>query len=249
MSADRKSPRIIPVLDVMDGAVVRAVGGRRDEYRPVVSKLIDSTEPVEVAKALLGATGADALYVADLDAITGADRSGRAVTSLAEQCGCRLFADVGIRTKADFARVPRAKNVVPILGSETLVGTDAALQAGGYYLDEWAFSLDLFNGRLLGDWSAWTDFDVRSDVDVWEMAATAVWNCGAGTLIVIDLANVGTGAGPGTEYWCRKIRATLPEVNLIAGGGVRTWEDIDRLGEAGADSVLVASALHDGVLT
>ena len=248
MPAERQSPRIVPVLDVMSGAVVRAIAGRRDEYRPVVSQLTDSTEPVEVAKALLAATGADALYVADLDAITGADRSGRAVSLLAERCGCRLFADLGIRTKADFARVPRLKNVVPVLGCETLAGPDAALKAGFDFLSDWAFSLDLFRGRLLGDWSAWEQFGVRSDENVWEMAATAVWNCGAGALILIDLANVGTGAGPGTEYWCRKIKATLPEVELIAGGGVRTWEDVERLGEAGANGVLVASALHDGTL-
>ena len=56
MSAERTSPRLIPVLDLMNGKVVRAVGGRRDEYRPVVSTLTPSTEPVEVAMALLAAT-------------------------------------------------------------------------------------------------------------------------------------------------------------------------------------------------
>lgn len=248
MSGERKAPRLIPVLDVMDGRVVRAVAGRRAEYRPIVSKLTDYTEPVEVAKALLAATGAEELYLADLDSITGAHRSDRWVSALAKRFECRLFADIGIRTKADLALLPRRKNVVPVLGSETLIGSEAALQASGDYLDEWAFSLDLFNGRLLGDWSAWEQFDVRSDESVWEMAATAVWNCGAGTLIVIDLANVGTGTGTGTEYWCRKIKATLPDTELIAGGGVRTWEDVERLGELGVDGVLVASALHDGAL-
>jgi len=80
------------------------------------------------------------------------------------------------------------------------------------------------------------------------MAATAVLAMGANTLIVIDLAEVGTRAGPGTGYWCRKIRSTMPQVELIAGGGVRGWDDVDYLGELGADAVLVASALHDGIL-
>ena len=31
--------RIIPVLDLMNGVAVRAVGGRRSEYRPLVSRL------------------------------------------------------------------------------------------------------------------------------------------------------------------------------------------------------------------
>ena len=40
--------RIIPVLDVLGGCVVRGVGGRRDEYRPIVSKLCNSREPPAV---------------------------------------------------------------------------------------------------------------------------------------------------------------------------------------------------------
>lgn len=238
-------PRIIPVLDVMNGQVVRAVAGRRTEYRPVVSKLTTSTEPVEVAKALIEATGASELYVADLDAITGTDRSGRNVAILAEQVSVRLFADLGIRTPDDFACVPKSKNVVPVLGSETLADLDGVLAAGFEFHSNWAFSLDLVRGRLLGNWSAWRDFGVRSDTDVWEMAAAAAMQMGAGTLILIDLAEVGTMSGPGTEYWCRKIKATIPEVQVVAGGGVRNWDDVERLG---ADAVLVASALHDGTL-
>ncbi|HEY1191505.1 MAG TPA: HisA/HisF-related TIM barrel protein, partial [Gemmata sp.] len=63
------------------------------------------------------------------------------------------------------------------------------------------------------------------------------------------LARVGTGTGSGTEPLLRAIRAEFPELDLIAGGGVRTWDDVDRLGEAGATGVLVASALHDGTLS
>jgi phosphoribosylformimino-5-aminoimidazole carboxamide ribotide isomerase len=72
---------------------------------------------------------------------------------------------------------------------------------------------------------------------------------GVGTLIVIDLARVGTGRGCGTENLLRAIRKGFPEVELIAGGGVRSWADVDRLGDAGADAVLIASALHDGRIT
>jgi len=244
-----RTPRLIPVLDVMGGLVVRAVAGRREDYRPVRSTLTQSTEPLAVARALLEATGAGDLYVADLGAITGTDRSGGVVRMLAERCECRLYADLGIRTVADFRSIPRLKNVVPVLGCETLAGPDVGLAAGFDFLSDWAFSTDLYRGRLLGDWSAWGDFGVRSDGDVWEMAAVAVMNMAAGSLIVLDLADVGTMSGPGTEYWCRKIKATLPEVEIISGGGVRSWDDIDRLGEAGADAVLVASALHDGTIT
>jgi hypothetical protein len=43
--------RILPVLDLMNGVVVRGVGGRRSEYRPVASRLAVSADPADVAAA------------------------------------------------------------------------------------------------------------------------------------------------------------------------------------------------------
>jgi phosphoribosylformimino-5-aminoimidazole carboxamide ribotide isomerase len=107
------------------------------------------------------------------------------------------------------------------------------------------FSLDLKDGRLLGDWRGW---GLKNDRDVMALTRRVV-GMGVRTLIVLDLARVGTGTGTGTEPLLRAIRGEFPHVDLIAGGGVRTWDDIDHLGEAGATGVLVASALHDGTLS
>src|SRR5205085_7017870 len=99
--------------------------------------------------------------------------------------------------------------------------------------------------RLLGNWSAW---GAEHEWAAFSVARTAVRE-GAKALIVLDLARVGTGTGTGTEVLLRAIRDEFPDVDLIAGGGARSWEDVERLGEAGATGVLVASALHDGTLT
>ena len=68
------------------------------------------------------------------------------------------------------------------------------------------------------------------------------------SLIIIDIARVGTGQGSGTVDTIREIRRLARRVELIAGGGVRNRDDLHRLEDAGADAVLVASALHDGSL-
>jgi phosphoribosylformimino-5-aminoimidazole carboxamide ribotide isomerase len=243
MPLERTQPRIIPVLDVMNGQVVRAIGGRRDEYRPIVSKLTTSTDPVEVAKALLEASGAGELYVADLDAITGANRSGCVVARLAN-LRCYLYIDVGLRTTDDYHLIPDSMNVFPVFGSETFVELDAQL-TGFDNTHHRVFSLDLRAGELMGDWAKWGARDSR---DVLSVVRTATAK-GYSELIVLDLACVGTGSGTGTEPLLRAIRDEFPDVDLIAGGGVRNWDDIERLGAAGATGVLVASALHDGTIT
>jgi phosphoribosylformimino-5-aminoimidazole carboxamide ribotide isomerase len=68
---------------------------------------------------------------------------------------------------------------------------------------------------------------------------------GATRFIVLELARVGTGLGPGTLELIRGLRRQFADVELIAGGGIRGRTDIDQLKDAGVDAVLVASALHD----
>jgi phosphoribosylformimino-5-aminoimidazole carboxamide ribotide isomerase len=247
MSLERTSPRLIPVLDVMNGQVVHAVGGQRDEYRPIVSKLTDSTEPVEVAKALLAATGANELYVADLDAIRQRDGISRAVVWLLHEVGVPIWVDSGLsgsESSTDLRISRWTQHVLPLEtagGQGGLQGFVAMAQA----MNPMAFSIDLKAGELLGRW--WREWGARTRQDAIGVARTAV-RYGLRTLIVLDLARVGTGQGSGTESLLGAIRAELPEIELIAGGGVRNWDDIDRLGAAGADAVLVASALHDRTL-
>ena len=63
--------QILPVLDIMRGQVVRGVGGRRHEYRPIVSRLTASASPLDVAGAIRAHFGRDEFYLADLDPIAG----------------------------------------------------------------------------------------------------------------------------------------------------------------------------------
>jgi uncharacterized protein related to proFAR isomerase len=73
-------------------------------------------------------------------------------------------------------------------------------------------------------------------------------DAGAGAVIVIDLARVGTGTGLDLALIDR-VREATPGLTLVAGGGVRGPEDLARLADSGCDGALVATALHDGRLS
>ena len=234
--------RVIPVIDTLRGQVVRGVAGRRHEYRPVVSRLIGSAEPLAVARAFRDHFGLTELYLADLDAIAGAPAALTTYAALRTEGFC-LWVDAGIRRPEDARPLAGAAVAGMVAGLETLHGPDVLRALCDQYGSERIiFSLDLKGGMPLGEVAAWQAADAGL------IAAQAV-GCGVRRLIVLDLARVGVGAGLGTEALCERLALAYPQVEIIAGGGVRDAADLRRLKGCGVRGVLVASALHDGRLS
>jgi phosphoribosylformimino-5-aminoimidazole carboxamide ribotide isomerase len=233
--------RIIPVLDLLNGVVVRGVAGRRSEYRPLVSRFTSSCRPLDVAVALRDHFGFTELYLADLNAIQGASPAWDVLTSLQTQ-GFRFWVDAGV-VKQEDAVALKLFGVHPVvIGLETVAGPKALgviVQALG---EQMVFSLDLRGGVPLGTGSHWKSQDAE------DIAAEAV-ALGVRRLLILDLLRVGVGEGTGTEALCKRLAAAFPHVEISAGGGVCGVEDLRRLRDSGVQNVLVASALHDGRLT
>ncbi len=232
---------ILPVIDLMNGQVVRGIAGRRAEYKPMVSKLTTSTDPVGVAQAFREHFGFDEIYVADLDAIAGKAATLDVFDAL-QRDGFRLWVDAGLRHADDAAQLIDRGVTSVIAGLETSAGP-AALAAmlervGPQRL---VFSLDLKAGQPLVVPGAWPDSDP------WSIAQQVV-GIGVQRLLVLDLAQVGVNAGVSTEKLCRRLRREFPKLGIAAGGGVRGVQDVEAMRNAGADWLLVASALHDGRL-
>ena len=239
--------RIIPVIDIKDGLVVRGIAGRRDEYRPVRSVLCDDASVGSVAGAFVEKLGLGEVYVADLNAIAGAEPAWSLYEQIAA-AGLDLWVDAGLRDAASARRLAEFSSggraiAGVIAGLETLSDTAALasmLEAVGP--ERLVFSLDLKAGQPLADLPCWQGRSAE------QIAATAI-EAGIQRMIVLDLHRVGTDSGVGTEPLCRQLRTQHPDLELIAGGGVRGLDDLRRLAEAGCDAALVASALHDGRLT
>ncbi|HEX4589908.1 MAG TPA: HisA/HisF-related TIM barrel protein [Gemmataceae bacterium] len=230
--------RFLPVLDVQGGIVVRALAGRRSEYRPLVSRLIDSTDPMAVAEAIRHKFDWSDLYVADLDAITAYGFAGN--TGLYDRFGAagfRLWLDAGIRETDDADHISTHADKV-VVGLETLrdlaAWREIVVRLGS---ERTVFSLDLRDGRPL-----------NGPADPLVIAEQVI-AAGGRHLIVLDLARVGTGQGVGTERLCQELIRRHPGIDVHAGGGICGWEDVRRLEEIGVAGVLLASVLHDGSFT
>ena len=233
--------QVLPVLDVLRQQVVRGQAGDRANYRKIVSRLTTSGEPLTVARAMREAFGLNHFYLADLDGILyeqpNLDLYRRLISD-----GFQLLVDAGIRHSADALAIRRsAEGIGVIVGLETC-RSPQELEKIVSNSSNVTFSLDLVRGiprRFVNshDWSERPDEIVRQVVQ-----------SNVNSILVLDLADVGMGTGGSTDAICQSIRGEFPSIHLIAGGGVRSREDLLRFVTCGVDAVLVASALHDGRL-
>jgi phosphoribosylformimino-5-aminoimidazole carboxamide ribotide isomerase len=232
--------RVIGVLDLMSGQVVRGVGGRRHDYRPVLSQLTASSRPLDVACAFREHFGLTELYLADLDALAGAAPAWETYAEL-RALGFCLWVDAGVRDAAGAQGLARAGVERVVVGLETVAGPAALAEAVRDLAERVVFSLDLRGGVPLGNVSCWGGGAAG------EIARQAL-RLAVRRVLILDLARVGTGTGPGARELCRQLALEHPQVEVSAGGGVRGRADLERLREDGVQVVLVASAFHDGRL-
>ena len=231
---------VLPVLDLLNGVVVRGIAGRRSEYQPLRSQLTSEVGPLEVARALGSQFGFTRFYVADLDAILHQRPNWQTYQQLIHE-GFELLIDAGIRS-VDEAISVRNCGAEPIIGLESCPGPEVLAGIVAANPGAITFSLDLQQGRPM--------LPINS---TWQTVPTEIVRqvvaCGVTQIIVLDLADVGTSSGGGTQELCRELLVEFPKLELICGGGVRGINDLRTFESLGAKSILVASALHDGRLT
>jgi phosphoribosylformimino-5-aminoimidazole carboxamide ribotide isomerase len=232
--------RVVGVIDLKDGTAVHAVRGERERYRPVHSVIAgDDGDPLALARAFRSELGLDELYVADLDAIGGGSGHAALLAALAREA--RVMVDAGVSEPAAARALLELGAHRVIVGTETLPRA-AALERllaeapdGGLIL-----SVDLRDGRTLSPDPQLAGLPALD-------AVARLHRPGLREAIVLDLARVGSGAGPDVAL-IAEIRVAFPDLELLAGGGVRDVEDLRALDAAGAGGALVATALHSGVI-
>ncbi len=234
---------VIGVIDLRDGAAVRARGGRRDLYQPidvVAGERVRPGDATALARHYVDRFGLTCLYVADLDAIERGAPNTALVRSVASVATVWLDAGVSSVDAAQRALDCGAARV--IVGLETLpsfaVLESIVRHAGA---DRVVFSLDLRDGKPL------TPVEELAHQRPEVLAARAA-DAGVRAVVVLDLARVGAGSGLDLDLLAR-VRSSVGEAHVYAGGGVRDAGDLEQLRRADCDGALVASALLDGNLT
>ncbi|MBV9290666.1 MAG: nickel transporter [Hyphomicrobiales bacterium] len=221
---------VVPVVDLKQGAVVRARRGDRAAYRPIETPLAEGSDPVEVVHGLLSVYPFPHLYIADIDAIQGRGDNFAVLPHLRRAFPrLRLWVDSGVADAEALQALVRSEVAFPVVGSETQrdVSMIAACKDRHGVVLSLDFIGDVFQGppELLAEPRLWPN-----------------------RVIVMSLAQVGTAGGPDFARLA-SILAAAGARQVFAAGGVRHFEDLAALAGAGAAGALVATALHNGSLT
>ena len=225
--------KIVPVIDVRNGLVVRAVGGRRASYRPFRSPLSPDADPLTLARSVRDRWGTNDLYLADLDALErGGPRGPHANAALWHALAADEFAlllDPGVSHPGDTAVAVTPVDSRLVIASET-IGSLSELET------------------CLADPRAVLGLDLRDGEPVGPAGLLDFAGSSAAPALVLDTAAVGGGGGVPTLPLCRELLAANPDRHVLTGGGVNAAADLAEAAAAGVSELLVASALYDGRL-
>jgi phosphoribosylformimino-5-aminoimidazole carboxamide ribotide isomerase len=225
---------LIPAIDLIGGKCVRLTQGDYD------TKKVYSEDPLEVAKIFEGC-GIKRLHIVDLD---GA-REGRIVNHkvLNRVAGrTSLVIDFGGGLKTD-----KDAEIAFDSGAQMITGGSIAVKMP-HLFDEWLkrfgseriiLGADAKDEKIaVGGWQETTAHELIPFVEAHQRR-------GVKKVICTDIGRDGMLQGPATELY-QKIRNTLPDIYLIASGGISSVKDIEELDNAGIPAVIFGKAFYEG---
>lgn len=233
--------RVIPCLDVHDGAVTRGVQFGRAE----AGELRDVGDPVELA-IRYNRQGADEMVFFDITA----SAHGRAsmvdvIGRTADQCFMPLTVGGGIRTLEDMNVMLRAGADKVSINSSAIAGPDL-IRAGAEKFGSQCIVVSI-DARRIGRhrWRVFSHGGRRdTGMDALEWARQVVER-GAGEIVLNSIDADGTRDGYDLEI--TRLVGESVSVPVVASGGAGRLEHMAEVLEQGrADAVLAASIFHDG---
>ena len=243
--------QIIPVLDIAGGVAVHAQSGNRSQYTPLESQLAPGQvgDAAAVLRAFHAELDIHQCYLADLDAIQGGPVQRTLIRELAAfhtGFAGALMVDAGTHLPEGALEVLSCGASEVVVGLETLHAfSDLESIVSLVGPSRVVFSLDLRLGNPLLH-SAMQDARGAAP-DPLSLAEQAAGS-GVTSILILDLGRIGTGCGIDLGL-LETLRLRLPAIRVLAGGGVLTRRDLERMRDVGCDGALVASALHNGRLS
>lgn len=228
---------IIPAIDLIDGQCVRLTQGDYSQ------KKVYHDSPLEMAKRFEDA-GIKRLHLVDLDGAK-AKRiiNGEVLRSIASGTSLKVDFGGGVQSDEDIA-------LAFSLGAHQVTGGSIAIK-NPVLFDSW---IQQFGGEkiILGADAK----DRKIAVSGWQETSgeevisfiKKYFEKGLSHVICTDVAKDGLLQGPSLALY-RDILSEIPNIKLIASGGVSSIQDLEDLQKIGVYGAIVGKAYYEGKIT
>ena len=227
---------IYPAIDLKEGRCVRLYQG------DFAQETVVNPDPVKQAIAFEKA-GAKVLHIVDLDgALSGDVTNLQVIQAILSAITIPIQVGGGIRSMAQVASYLDAGVSRVIIGSKAVEDPAFVAEAVQQYGDQIAVGIDAKDGLVATrGWLAVSDQNYLTVAD--QMA-----QLGVKTIIFTDIAKDGTLMGPNLEQ-LQAIAAKVPDLQIIASGGISSREDLEAVKALGVYGVISGKALYNGNIT
>lgn len=230
--------RIIPVIDILNSKAVHAIKGERTKYKPLISELFKSSDPIEIIKILNHRYNFKEIYLADLDAIIKKTPNYEILSKITKFKNLKLILDPGIVKSEDILKFSRFNLKKLILGLETINSFEVIRDSLKIFgIDKIVISVDMFKGKIITKIKDLMNESLLNTI-------LKLNNLGVRELILLDLFRVGQKLG-GIPPLYLKIRDAF-DGDILVGGGIKNLNDLSNYNRENFSGVLIATALYDG---
>ena len=229
--------RIIPAIDVIDGKCVRLSKG---DYN---TKKIYNEHPLEIAKQY-EAHGIEYLHLVDLD---GAKASHivnhKVLEDIATKTSLKIDFGGGLKTDDDL-RIAFESGAGQITGGSIAVKQPNVFKnwLSKFGTDKIILGADANNEKIAI--SGWLE---ESDEELIPFVQNYLKE-GVSYVICTDIAKDGMLQGPSFDLY-KKMLEQLPNVKLIASGGISKFDELPKLAELGCEGTIVGKAIYENKIS
>lgn len=224
--------RIYPAIDIQDGKCVRLFRGSFSDVT------VYGDDPVEMAKKW-ESQGGEFLHVVDLDgARYGQGKNAELIRKICMALQIPVQTGGGIRTMEDIeSRLSCGVSRV-IIGTKAVRDEDFVKEAVERFGEKIVIGIDAKDGFAATE--GWEEVSGFRAVEL----AKKMSALGVSSFVYTDIATDGTLAGPNVP--AMREMAESVQANVIASGGIGSYEHIRALRPTGVEGVIVGRALYTG---
>jgi phosphoribosylformimino-5-aminoimidazole carboxamide ribotide isomerase len=224
---------VIPAIDLQGGRCVRLVQGDFDR------STVYGDDPASIARRWQAA-GASRIHVVDLDgAREGGPRQLTTVAEIVKAVSVPVQLGGGMRAVDDIEAALAVGVERVMVGTRAIEAPEFVDEALARFGSKVGIGIDAKDGRVAV--RGWVDV---SDVDALDLARSMAAK-GVTTIVYTDIARDGMLIGPNVEAM-RRMAEAVPQIGVIASGGVARLGDILELAKTGTTGVIVGKAIYTG---